>query len=287
MGMPSLAQPSKKTLLVAISGLASFVLCLVILFVLFYLDDTIKTPKQLADLTNIAVLGAVPTITVSLQQFNEQWNNDANKSMTQFKKFLRAIRYEITHEMGAAKILGLTSVNYLEGKTLVSISLAQAYAMTNKKVLVIDGNFETPVITSTVSPEFYLEDYLAGTIGISDFETENSIDFLGNKGGDVSLFELSNEQTIDQKLNTLKFNYDIILIEITPLSTLNKAKEWINVSEKIIAVFETYQTLNQEKLQHVEYLKKLDNKFIGWVLNKAGKMKMDKKKSKRLSRKKS
>jgi succinoglycan biosynthesis transport protein ExoP len=57
VAVPDVAQPSKKMLLVILSGIISFVFCMVVMFVLFYLDDTIKNPQQLVNKTNLPVLG--------------------------------------------------------------------------------------------------------------------------------------------------------------------------------------------------------------------------------------
>ncbi|HQR94947.1 MAG TPA: hypothetical protein PLZ97_16455, partial [Sediminibacterium sp.] len=46
------------------------------------------------------------------------------------------------------------------------------------------------------------------------------------------------------------------------------SKEWVRFSEKIVTVYEAGRTINFKNKQDVLYLKSLDNKFIGWILNK-------------------
>ncbi len=49
-------------------------------------------------------------------------------------------------------------------------------------------------------------------------------------------------------------------------SDLNKAKEWIMFADKNISVFEYGKKINSDK--YLEYFSGLEDKFIGWVLNK-------------------
>jgi len=50
---------------------------------------------------------------------------------------------------------------------------------------------------------------------------------------------------------------------------LNKAKEWILFTNKTVAVFEANKNIPRSQDQDITYLKNLNTKFAGWVLNKA------------------
>jgi Mrp family chromosome partitioning ATPase len=59
------------------------------------------------------------------------------------------------------------------------------------------------------------------------------------------------------------------LIDLPPLDSLNQSKEWLLFCCKAIAVFETNKRLSRSQSQYIDYLKHLNQKFAGWVLNKA------------------
>ena len=61
--------------------------------------------------------------------------------------------------------------------------------------------------------------------------------------------------------------FDVIIIESSALEALNKSKEWVSFADKIITVFESGQKVTYKTKQHIEYLKSLDGKFAGWILN--------------------
>jgi succinoglycan biosynthesis transport protein ExoP len=264
---PEVALPSKKLLLIALSGVISLILCLLVLFILFYLDDNVKEPIDLVNRTQLPLLGSLNLISGPKPDLRKLWDVENRGKMKQFKELLRSIRFEIDQELKGDKILAITSIGEGEGKTLVATSLAYSYAAINKKVLLIDGNFNNPSISKAIKPQVYIEDYFRNSSYIE--RDGNSISILGNRGGDISLLEINDEKLIQQELNELKSRYDIILIDLPPLDSLNKSKEWLLFSNKAIAVFEANKSINRSHGQYIDYLKNLNNKFAGWVLNKA------------------
>jgi len=272
--MPGIKQPSKKLLLTLLSSVISAVFCLVVLFVLFYLDHNITTPIDLANAAQVPVLGQLNRLTDPDVDFKQIDNNQQSiHELQQFKNFLRSIRYEIDTELQdqttEGKVLAITSLNPAEGKSLVVRGLAFAYAMANKKVLVVDGNFDHPTLTNASFNGVFLEDLLKDEEVVIPSAENNMIAVLANHGGDYSLLEKSSEIIISKKIGQLKKSFDVILIETQPLSLMNKAKEWIQFADKVIAVFEANQTLAQDKKTYLDYLRTLGSKFVGLVLNKA------------------
>lgn len=269
MAMPGPAQPSKKLILVALAGIISFIFCLAALFVIFYLDDSIQNATDLANKTNLSVLAYLPYINTSMLDLTNLWKNgEGNKVTIAFKNLLRSLRFEIEREMGHKKQLVITSLSDGEGKTLISLGLAYAYSMVNKRVLVIDGNFDQPTITATTGTNCYLEDYLKNRITLSEIIKEGRVSVLGNRGGDTSIFEFCDESIVKPKLAFLRDVFDIIIIEAPAMDKLNKSREWIVLADKVVAIFAAGSTIKNGKKQSVEYLNDLGDSFAGWALNK-------------------
>lgn len=299
MAAPGKKLPSKKLIIVAFSGVLSFIVYLFILFVLFYLDDSVKVSADLVDKTDIKVLGMLPVIKSAFLDVQKLWYIDqtspvgteikklvnttrtdiqrlsgrsaVNPSTAEFKKLIRSTRFEINMAMMGARNLIVTSLVEGEGKTLFSLSMVSAYQMMNKKILLIDGNFMNPSITEMTKPNYFIEDYLVGKTILEDMSGEGSITIMGNYGADVSLFEIVSEYDAEQKLLELKDMFDMVIIEAPALTTLNQSKEWIVVGDRVMGVFEANTTISNEMKDQILYLKSLDEKFIGWVLNKATK----------------
>jgi polysaccharide biosynthesis transport protein len=263
---PDVAQPSKKILLIALSGIISLVLCLIVLFILFYLDDNIREPSALVSRTQLPLLGSLNMIHGFQPDLKRLWDVENRNKMRQFKELLRSIRFEIDQELKGEKVLAVTSLGFGEGKTLLATSLAYSYAAINKKVLLIDGNFNNPTISETIQPKLFVEDYFKNSLYIE--RDDNSISVLGNHGSDITLLEINDEKNIQGIFDELKLRFDIILIDLPPLDSLNQSKEWLLFSNKAIAVFEANKNISSSHWQYIDYLKSLNTKFAGWVLNK-------------------
>jgi succinoglycan biosynthesis transport protein ExoP len=263
---PDAAEPSKKMLLIIVGGVISLVFCVVVLFGMFFFDDTIKEPADLVKRTQLPLVGHLNTVMGSLD-LKKLWDVEHREKMKLFKELIRSIRFEIDQELRGEKVLGVTSLDNQEGKTVLAISLAYSYSMINKKVLLIDGNFDNSTISNTVKPKVYLEDYFKNNP--DNYDTfNNTTNVMGTHGGDVTLLELSDENFIRSKFNELKMKYDIIIIETPPLSSLNKAKEWLLFCNKTVAVFEANKGIAKWQKDDVRFLKNLNGKFAGWILNK-------------------
>lgn len=280
---PGSKQPSKKIILVAVSGIASFVLCLLVLFILFYIDNTLRMPAELAAKTNMPVLGYLPLLdNITSLDLKQLWSNDVlTRESSAFKSQLRSARFEIDAAI-TSPILTITSLDQNEGKSMLAVCLASAYLMIGKRVLLIDGNFGNPSITQLSDPQYFIEDYLTGAVSLYAFaRSNNEVTMLGNKGMDISLFEVSREDTVLQKLEALKEEFDVVIIETPALNALNKSKEWIKVSGNVLAVFESGHAISGADSEYVDYLASGDRKFIGWVMNKVRDEKTPKQKKKR------
>lgn len=269
LALPGSASPTKKMLLVILSAIISFTFCVATLFILFYLDDHIKTPVELANKTGYPVLGSLPFIDKTSLDLRKVWNSEAGDTENEeYRDMVRSLRFEIDTALAGRKKLAVTSIEDTEGKTFAILNLAYAYARTNKKVLVIDGNFDHPGISEIIKPSFFLEDVFSGKIATTSLSEEKNITVLANRGGNISLFELQNEETMKQYFTQLESIFDLILVEVCELKQLGKAKEWIAVSDNVIAVFESNQSIPAAKKQYLEYFGTLGSKFLGWVLNK-------------------
>ncbi|MEO3406859.1 lipopolysaccharide biosynthesis protein [Mucilaginibacter sp. CAU 1740] len=264
---PDVAQPSKKMLLIILSFVGSFFVCIFWLFVLFYIDDTIKNPTELVNKTQLPLLGYLNKIQGETLDLKKLWDVEHRDKMKTFKELLRSIRFEIDQELHGERVLAITSIEPTEGKTLLAISLAYSYSMINKKVLLIDGNFNHPTISNTAQPQVYVEDFFKSSAYGQEISSSNTT-ILGNRGSDVTLLEIGDEAFAKNRFDELRTKYDVIIIDTAPLTALNKSKEWMLFSNKTIAVFESNKKINNIQKQHIAYLKGLEGKFAGWVLNK-------------------
>jgi polysaccharide biosynthesis transport protein len=263
--------PNKKIVLVALSAISSFILCVLVLFVIFYFDNSVYSADQLEYAVDINVLGTLNNINGGFSNLQDLWSQkEIDTSSQLFKNSLRSIRYEIeNHINDDNKVLAITSLNEGEGKTFFTESLAYAFSKMKKKVLIIDGNFMHPDISTTFDVPNFIEKFLLGD-GQAKMVDNDLITIIGNKGGDGSLLELNNSKNIEDFFLILKSIYDVIIVETSAMNSMNKAnaKEWISFADRVVVVFEAGRKLDETAAKHVQYLKQLNGKLTGMIMNK-------------------
>ena len=265
-GMPGLALPSKKMILVILSGIISGFFVLLVLFVLYLLDNSIISAEELANKTDSPVIGGISFLKSIPVDFRNIWKGEGlSPTELQLKNQLRSIRYEIEKDL-RGKVLGLTSLIEGQGKTFLTMNLALAWMMTDKRVLIIDGNFKNPGLSKNSNSEFFLEDYFQGKLTSLENHQDANIVVLRNRGGDSSLNEIASYQEIEQKLNLAKVHFDLIIIELASIDIVSQSKEWMSYTDGIVGVFKFGQAVGKKQSASSKYLNET-GKFIGWIMN--------------------
>jgi uncharacterized protein involved in exopolysaccharide biosynthesis/Mrp family chromosome partitioning ATPase len=271
--MPGSAEPGKKMLLVGMSGIASLLLCVMVLFGMFFFDRSVTSPMQLLEYTSLPVLGSLNKMQAGHADLQNIWaESSSDNSGNLFKNLLRSIRFELDSNLrDDEKVIAVTSLTGGAGKTFFTLGLAYAFAKIDKRVLVIDGNFLNPDISRMHASAVSLEHFLISN-DVSNISPKNEpgrgIDILGNHAGDNSLLELVSEQHLREKFSALRNDYDVILIETCSLQQLSKAKEWVLFADKVVTVFESGQSIHDANQPDIEYLRGLNGRFAGMVINK-------------------
>lgn len=266
-GLIGTPEPSKALIYLALSGIGSFSLCFMAVVGLFFLDNSIYTPKQLEQATNLPVIGNLTLVDVQGKSIKSIWNDANNPDYIAYKNLLRSIRLEITNHMEAdnSKILGITSLGAGEGKSFLASSLAQAFAMTGKKILLIGGETHTP--ESSNSKELVTRENFESFLVKREIRTEDLITVLNKNNDNTSLLELQSNKNLKAGFDILRKEFDLIIIDVNSMRDLNIAKEWLMFTEKSLVVFEVGGVISDTDRDMLDYLKEQPG-LLGWVLNK-------------------
>jgi len=266
LGLIGKPEPSKKWLFLALSGIASFFLCFIAVVVLFFLDNSINNADQLVKATNYPVLGSINLIPFSGKTIKSVWN-ESGADNAPFKNSLRSLRLEVSNsiEHDDTKIIGITSIMAGEGKSFVSSSLAYAFAMTGKRVLLVGG--ENELIESNNVKELMVRNNFVTFLEKREFQADDLITVVNKTDNNTSLLEIQSSDNLRAGFKMLKKEFDIVIVDINSLQEANVAKEWLQFTEKNIAVFEAGKTITDKEKNLLRYLKEHQG-FIGWVVNK-------------------
>ncbi len=272
-------EPTKQIFYSLFSSMLSLSFCVVLFFVLEYIDVSIKSPAQFERFTNLRMLGYLNQINfisfnldVNFIDINLEsifHNKNQNAQLETFKQLIRKIRFEI--ESTDAKRFLFTSTRENEGKTFAMISLAYTLSLNNKKVLLIDTNFKNNTLTNMLSAKPSLEKHFNQNLVKEDIISKSKlkgIDVIGCYEGNYSPSEVFSQSNFHNLVNDLSQHYDFIFLEGAALNEYSDSKELISIVEKVISVFSTNSVIKDQDKSSIAYLRGLGDKFMGAILNK-------------------
>ena len=106
------------------------------------------------------------------------------------------------------------------------------------------------------------------TTGIIDRTTHSGIDIIGSKGGYNSPSEIFAGKNFDKLLDSLELTYDFIFLEGSSINDYSDTQELVDYADHVIAVFSAESELKAIDRQSLDFLKGLEEKFLGGVLNR-------------------
>lgn len=251
-------------------------------FLLDSMDNKIKNHDDVKKYLKIKTIGMIPNYNVITEQKKklnsinsttnikilDEPNNIASESIRMLRTNLNFMDL---------KVINAVSTVPSEGKTEVLTNLALSFALLEKKVILIDCDLRKPKVHKNFG--------LCRGIGVSDivlskntidyreaiqtFKKSNvSIDILaaGSKVSNPS--ELINSKSFANLINKLKDDYDLVLIDCPPISSMTDGMLVSYLSDGTIYVIESERTDYQVIKNCLEELKANKAFILGAVLTK-------------------
>lgn len=93
------------------------------------------------------------------------------------------------------------------------------------------------------------------------------VDIIGNVGGRDSFSEIMAGRDFNEMIQNFKLHYDYVLMEGPALNDYSDSKELIGYADRIIPVFRADTSLKQMDRESINYLKSINGRLMGTVLN--------------------
>lgn len=165
--LPVQAGPLRNIILGAVIGL---LLTGVIAFMLEYMDDTLKTPQDVASVLGLPVVGYV--VNESGMDKNEGTPYVSANPRSPMAETFRTLRtnLEFASVDKPLKTILVTSPGASEGKTTVATNLAAVMAQANKRVILLEGDLRRPRVHRALgmTNQVGLSDVFRGQMDIRD-----------------------------------------------------------------------------------------------------------------------
>ncbi len=271
-GSPIRPRVVNNTLLALVVGAMA---ALGLVFLIEYLDDTIKSPDQVAEDTGLSTLGAIAYIdTPDSSPVGERLITQ-HKPRDPISEAYRVVRTNLSFagvDGGLQNIL-VTSASPSEGKSTTVANLAVTLAQTSKKVIVVDADLRRP----TQHNLFDMPNNFGLTTAVLDNESPVVAHLQETKVPGLSLLssgplppnpsELLNSHRMQQVMQDLANEADYVIYDSPPVLTVADAAIMAPKMSGCLLVVKAAQTRRDALIDGVERLAKADALIFGAVIN--------------------
>ena len=243
-------------------------------FLLDYMDQSIRTSKDVRDKLGLTVLGIIPRIPFA----DEDAKLPSKRLVTTLEprspvvEGFRALRTNINFLTArqAHKVILITSSLPNEGKSTISGNLAVILAQNGAKVLLIGCDLRRPSLYSMFDQNFEpgLTNLLIDENPAAVRKVTNcQIDFLPAGSIPPNPAELLDSDRMRTLLATFRENYDYVVLDAPPVLPVTDAQVLAPLADLILVVLEPCRVPEAAAQQMVESLTAVDGKISGVILN--------------------
>lgn len=207
--------------------LGALILGIIIPIAVIYIKDllqtTVKNKEDLEKSCNAPILGELP---VNISGSNIVVTPHDTSSTTEL---FRALRNDISFILNDPnkKVIMVTSTVPNEGKTFVGLNLASAFALIDKKIIIIGLDIRNPSLANYIGTKnkYGITSYLSmgGSIDelIQNSTLSPNLDIIYAGLIPPNPNELLNKQALDELFIELRKRYDYILIDTAPVGIIS------------------------------------------------------------------
>lgn len=261
-------KPNPK-LNIAISAVLGLMLSIFVIFLMEYLDQTIKRPEDIEKYLSIPVIGAIPNTNgqnlISLE--------DPKSPVSEAFRTMRT-NIEFSNIDDDINTIVITSSTPGEGKSTIASNLAISMAQGEKKVLIIDCDLRKPKInkifdlpnnqglTTVLLGNKYFEDV------VNKHERLDNLYVLTSGPIPPNPAELLGSKKMGEFINELKGEFDTIIMDSPPIGLVTDGVLLSTISDGLILVTAAGDTDIDSSVRSLGLVRNVNSKILGGVLNK-------------------
>ncbi|MGC9334271.1 MAG: polysaccharide biosynthesis tyrosine autokinase [Anaerolineae bacterium] len=246
-------------------------------FLMEYLDDTFKTPEDVADVLGLTTLGSIARLIPERRGDDVGALVTATMPLSPVSEAFRALRTNLrfANVDRPVRRLLVTSSDASEGKSLVAANLAVVFAQAGRSVILVDADLRRPSLQKVfdLSQESGLTDCLVQqtNLGLNGHLAPTQVENLRLlPPGMIPLnpSELLGSQRMSQIIEQLEQEADMIIFDTPPVLAVTDAAVLSQKVDGVILVVEAGNTQERASIRALTELAQVEAPVLGAVLNK-------------------
>jgi polysaccharide biosynthesis transport protein len=268
--IPSKPTPTRNIFLAMLIGIVGG---LGLIFFFEYLDNTIKTPDDVARHLGLPYLGPIPNFTVE----KEEPTNDLivlQSPKAPASESFRGLRTSILFSSARhdPQVVLVSSAAAMEGKTLVASNLAVTMAQSGNKTLLIDCDMRRPRVHKLfhTDREPGLSNILIGAAPWEEMVRPTAIENLWVvPSGPIppNPAELVSSEIVSDLIASARKKYDRIIIDSPPIMAVTDSLALSRLTDGMVMVIKVGTTAKEVISHALRQLKDMNARILGIVLN--------------------
>ena len=242
---------------------------IVLAFVRDYFDDSIKTKETVDRVTGVSTLGLIPKVPGGSEVVTI--SNPTAPAAEAFRLLRTSVKFLAVERQ--VRVVQVTSPSPGEGKTLVAVNLAIAFAQAGDRVVLVGGDLRRPrmeeVLDVPLTPG--LTAVLIGDVtlpqAIQPASAVPNLSVLPAGYPPPNPSELLSGERARRLIDVLGQTYDVVVLDCPPVLPVTDSLVLARMADTTLLVTSANKTSKRSLTRAVELLRQVDAPLAGTVLN--------------------
>lgn len=269
---PAVPSEPRKSLVLAMAGMLGLMLGVGLVLIREARKNTYRTARDLELSTGYTVMGQVPLLPARKRRDTVTYL--ATKPTSAAAEAIRNLRTSImlSNVDRPPKVIVTTSSIPGEGKTMLSLALAQNFSGMGKKVLLIEGDIRRRVIGQYLgqAPKDGLLSVLSGTQPLSELVVHDDgigADILIGEKTSANAADIFSSESFARLLAEAKREYDLIVLDTPPVLVVPDARIIAQNADVILFAVKWDSTSKSQVEEALRMFESVNQRVSGLILN--------------------
>jgi len=270
---PKIPVKPRKKLLLLIGFMLSLFFGFFVVFLLEFFDTKFRSMEELENTIGITALGVLPTFIVPEDKkireiaFEESKHSPAIEALRSIRTNIRLSNPDVD-----LKALLITSSESQEGKTTVSSNVATSFAISGKKVILVDTDMRKPRIHKLfkINNNFGISTVMLGEKKLEEVINKNvysSLDVLTCGPIPPNPAEMIESVKFKEMVDELKLKYDLVVFDSPPIIPVSDALSLATMTEGVILTVKIKKITRDILKRAVSQFKNSNSVILGTIIN--------------------